>query len=78
MTSDAPSPAPVPGEPRQAKRGFISSYGTGRCCSALDCTTVLSIYNREHECSVHLGLRRLAGDAAYPAQASSRVRDDTA
>jgi hypothetical protein len=44
---------PSPGSPRRAGRGFVESYGLGRVCGVLGCTTRLSQYNRASACSLH-------------------------
>ena len=38
---------------RREGRGFITSFGKDRACSAPDCTTVLSRYNDATRCFIH-------------------------
>ena len=42
-----------PGQRRRTGKGHVDSYGEGRVCAVLDCTTALSRYNSGVVCSLH-------------------------
>ena len=41
------------GVARKEGRGFVTSYGNGRCCASAGCTTTLSRYNDDTMCWLH-------------------------
>jgi hypothetical protein len=43
----------APGQRRRTGKGHVDSYGEGRVCAALGCTTELSKYNSGIVCSLH-------------------------
>lgn len=43
----------VDGVARREGRGFVASYGRGRRCSAIGCSTTLSRYNSHSVCWLH-------------------------
>jgi hypothetical protein len=63
--SSRPAPSRVDeaadGTARREGRGFVASYGAGRRCAAIECSTTLSRYNSDPLCWLHspnVGSRR--------------------
>lgn len=48
-----PEPAALPVPRRRASARHITSYGAGRWCSMVGCSTVLSVYNSGDWCGLH-------------------------
>lgn len=53
MGPPKPEVAALPDPPRRSRAGHITSYGAGRWCSMVGCSTVLSVYNSGDWCGLH-------------------------